>query len=937
MPAGTGLLKIQLWDGAVDFGDLLLEGQLDLATFSDQANFDMRVDSTIVSQNLQLVFTRWDEQMGWLPVHLFPGTFTLQKLEFYRKYQWDYHNRITKAEIYSQSMPGDSNPYRLLSTVEYEYDVLGNRIAKQVKQNDSGNNLQPLRDELYVNENGQVLLQGDYLYHEGSPYLARETHSLWSQAVDQLLATDERRYDVDGNLIADSDRLVWALTDHQGTVRDLIELSDSGALEQEHLTYGVFGQPLTCDAVFDAYGTPADPTALSAAVSARYGGREYDYETELSYNRARYYAPTAGRFLSEDPLGFAGGDLNLYRYAGNTPTSASSPSGSGAGYLAQGGNAHWTDFFWEDFSYYIDPVHNDPGVMGNAFMVGKFVGWGMAVMGGISAAAVGGTAIAGGATVSSLFSVGTVGAGAYFGKSAIVSGVETGIETSIAYATRDDSFNAAYAFGRNFAINSAIGFVPGAAEGRMAAKAGRLGLNLGARFGDDAARWGYRAGRYAVHAGRDIAVGTAADTAWAVGIEGSSVGNAVTQSFVGNFAGQGIGDLLSTGIRRVMPHITSPGRICFAAGTLVELANAETESVFVPIEEVRLGGRVHTDAPLEVAASISAQRAFHAHSRADSTTPSTGVVSDSSDDPPSQFNSSQWRVVTLRLISAEDSDVEVTLLRPLLWLSLQDAFPGSVIYLDLPELNTSGPMRVDSIETAPPVQPGPGAPVTGTFRHTAHELAEVRLEGLDEPIRCTPRHPFWSVTRHGWVPASELQPDDALLSTTGAITKVQSAVVERAEEPVYNIEVDGAHVYRVSSSGVLVHNASFDGARSEILSARHLRLLDEGIGFRTFGELKDYLGPPPPGHAWHHIVGQNADNIARFGPEYIHNTASVIAIPHGKGSTHLAQIEAFLNSHRPEITGQGFKRVRDWVKTKSYQFQYEFGVIMLRNSGVPLP
>lgn len=94
---------------------------------------------------------------------------------------------------------------------------------------------------------------------------------------------------------------------------------------------------------------------------------------------------------------------------------------------------------------------------------------------------------------------------------------------------------------------------------------------------------------------------------------------------------------------------------------------------------------------------------------------------------------------------------------------------------------------------------------------------------------------------------------------------------------------------------------------------------------------------PPEGHAWHHIVGQNEDNIARFGAENIHNTANVIAIPHGKGSVHLAEIEATLNSSRPELTGEGFTRVRDWLKTKSYQFQYEFGVELLRKYGVSLP
>ena len=43
--------------------------------------------------------------------------------------------------------------------------------------------------------------------------------------------------------------------------------------------------------------------------------------------RARYYDPAAGRFISEDPLGFDGGDVNLYVYAGNNPVNRVDPSG----------------------------------------------------------------------------------------------------------------------------------------------------------------------------------------------------------------------------------------------------------------------------------------------------------------------------------------------------------------------------------------------------------------------------------------------------------------------------------------------------------------------------------------------------------------------------------------------------------------------------------
>jgi len=43
--------------------------------------------------------------------------------------------------------------------------------------------------------------------------------------------------------------------------------------------------------------------------------------------RARYYNPTTGRFLSEDPLGFAGSGTNLYAYAAWNPISNKDPLG----------------------------------------------------------------------------------------------------------------------------------------------------------------------------------------------------------------------------------------------------------------------------------------------------------------------------------------------------------------------------------------------------------------------------------------------------------------------------------------------------------------------------------------------------------------------------------------------------------------------------------
>jgi uncharacterized protein RhaS with RHS repeats len=54
----------------------------------------------------------------------------------------------------------------------------------------------------------------------------------------------------------------------------------------------------------------------------------------LYYHRARYLDPTTGRWTTQDPLGFAAGDANLYRYVGNRATLATDPSGNLAWFVA---------------------------------------------------------------------------------------------------------------------------------------------------------------------------------------------------------------------------------------------------------------------------------------------------------------------------------------------------------------------------------------------------------------------------------------------------------------------------------------------------------------------------------------------------------------------------------------------------------------------------
>ena len=55
--------------------------------------------------------------------------------------------------------------------------------------------------------------------------------------------------------------------------------------------------------------------------------REYDADTGLQYNRARWYDAEVGKWVSEGPLGFAAGDGNLARYVGNDVVVSVEPSG----------------------------------------------------------------------------------------------------------------------------------------------------------------------------------------------------------------------------------------------------------------------------------------------------------------------------------------------------------------------------------------------------------------------------------------------------------------------------------------------------------------------------------------------------------------------------------------------------------------------------------
>ncbi|MGB8592993.1 MAG: RHS repeat-associated core domain-containing protein [Candidatus Acidiferrales bacterium] len=102
---------------------------------------------------------------------------------------------------------------------------------------------------------------------------------------------------------------------------DYYEADGLGSISSLSTSAGALADTYT----YDSYGSTTNSSG-SVTNFFRYAGREFDTETGLYFNRARYYDPTTGRFLSEDPVDFDGG-INFYEYVGNNPVSFIDPLG----------------------------------------------------------------------------------------------------------------------------------------------------------------------------------------------------------------------------------------------------------------------------------------------------------------------------------------------------------------------------------------------------------------------------------------------------------------------------------------------------------------------------------------------------------------------------------------------------------------------------------
>jgi len=197
----------------------------------------------------------------------------------------------------------------LLESWEYGYDALNRRIFKTYTNHYT--HTDPAYKESFSHH---------YLYHneaiiaildEEQNILATLTHA---DTIDTPLS-------ITNELTAQT---YYYHTDHQGSIT---HLSNENGEIVESFTYD------------NSYGTITSHEQTEETYNPYcYTGREFDMNDApstgdgnalgvLYYYRARYYDPTVGRFISQDPIEFLSRDFNWYRYVSNNPVNWTDPSG----------------------------------------------------------------------------------------------------------------------------------------------------------------------------------------------------------------------------------------------------------------------------------------------------------------------------------------------------------------------------------------------------------------------------------------------------------------------------------------------------------------------------------------------------------------------------------------------------------------------------------
>ncbi len=151
---------------------------------------------------------------------------------------------------------------------------------------------------------------------------------------------------------------------HTDALGSVTELTDAAEAVAQTYEYSSFGQILT------------QSGSLTTINPFTYTAREFDSESGLYYNRYRYYSADVGRFITYDPIGWAGG-VNLYVYVGNNPLNFIDPFGF---------CSNWLDWFQGGLDAAgLVPGFGEPADLANAGISALRGNWGDAGLSALSA------------------------------------------------------------------------------------------------------------------------------------------------------------------------------------------------------------------------------------------------------------------------------------------------------------------------------------------------------------------------------------------------------------------------------------------------------------------------------------------------------------------------------------------------------------------------
>ena len=172
-----------------------------------------------------------------------------------------------------------------------------------------------------------------------------------------------------------------------------------------------------------------------------------------------------------------------------------------------------------------------------------------------------------------------------------------------------------------------------------------------------------------------------------------------------------------------------------------------------------------------------------------------------------EFDSNTWQVHRFLISKPNGGWLKIGLARPLAWIESVERNDSGQVWLEFEELGIADWATLQATEPCPSDILGEGRLVTGTFEHSSGEVLNLFIAGEATPIGSTANHPFWSEDRQDFVQAGSLNPGEHLRLADGRTTTLERTEPIAEQLPVYNLEVDGEHVYFVGESGVLVHNA----------------------------------------------------------------------------------------------------------------------------------